>query len=81
MPRKNTFEQALEELEAIVREMEQGNLPLEQAVKKYEQGVKQSKYCLDLLEKTEQKIKRLSVDDNLNLVDNDPENSRQWDLS
>ena len=56
MPRKKTFEQALEELETIVKEMEQGNLPLEQAVQKYEQGVKQSKFCLDLLEKTEQKM-------------------------
>lgn len=67
MAAKKTFEMALQELEDIVKEMESGNLPLEEAVKKYETGIKQSKYCLDLLDKTQKKITRLSIDKNLNV--------------
>lgn len=59
---KKTFEAALKELEEIVKEMETGDLPLEEAVKKYESGMKQSKYCLDLLDKTEKKIILLTKD-------------------
>jgi len=68
MAKKKTFEQALEELESIVREMESGDLPLEEAVKKYEFGIKQSKYCLDLLDRTEKKITKLTLDNSGNLI-------------
>ncbi len=68
MAKKKTFEQALEELESIVREMESGDLPLEEAVKKYESGIKQSKYCLDLLDRTEKKITKLTLDNSGNLI-------------
>ena len=47
---KKTFEAALKQLEEIVREMESGDLSLEQAVKKYEAGITNSKYCLDILD-------------------------------
>jgi exodeoxyribonuclease VII small subunit len=53
---KKTFETALKQLEEIVRDMESGELSLEQAVKKYETGITHSKFCLDILEKTEKKI-------------------------
>ncbi len=56
MVKKKTFEAALKGLEEIVRQMESGDLCLEDAVKSYESGMKQSKYCLDLLDKTEKKI-------------------------
>ena len=62
MAKKKSFEQALAELEQIVNEMESGDLPLEDAVKKYETGIKQSRYCLDLLDKTEKKITLLTPD-------------------
>lgn len=62
MAKKKTFETALKELENIVKEMESGDLSLEDAVKKYESGMKQSKYCLDLLDKTEKKISLLTKD-------------------
>ena len=62
MAKKKTFEAALKELEEIVKEMESGNLYLEDAVKKYESGIKQSKYCLDLLDKIEKKISLLTKD-------------------
>jgi exodeoxyribonuclease VII small subunit len=62
MVKKKTFETALKELEEIVRQMESGDLNLEDAVKKYESGMKQSKFCLDLLDKTEKKISVLTKD-------------------
>jgi exodeoxyribonuclease VII small subunit len=57
---KKTFETALKQLEEIVREMESGDLTLEQAVKKYETGITHSKYCLDILDRTEKKITQLT---------------------
>ena len=62
MVKKKTFETALKELEEIVRQMESGDLCLEDAVKKYESGMKQSKYCLDLLDKTEKRISLITKD-------------------
>ncbi|MDD9304901.1 MAG: exodeoxyribonuclease VII small subunit [Desulfobacter sp.] len=59
---KKNFETALRQLEEIVREMESGDLSLEQAVKKYETGIAHTKFCLDLLDKTEQKITQLTLD-------------------
>jgi exodeoxyribonuclease VII small subunit len=70
MGKKKTFETALKELENIVKQMEANDLDLEDAVKKYETGIKQSKYCLDILDKTEKKISLLSVDNNGNLQEN-----------
>ncbi len=68
MAKKKSFETALADLERIVREMESGDLSLEDAVKKYEIGIKQSKFCLDLLDKTEKKINLLSKDNNGNVT-------------
>ena len=58
---KKTFETALRQLEEIVREMESGELTLEQAVKKYETGIAHTRYCLEILDKTEKKITRLTL--------------------
>ncbi|MCK4766888.1 MAG: exodeoxyribonuclease VII small subunit [Desulfobacula sp.] len=69
MAKKKTFEAALKELEKIVTEMESGELCLEDAVKKYESGMKQSKYCLDLLDKIEKKITMLTKDRDGNLTE------------
>lgn len=51
-----TFEQALGNLEKLVEQMENGNLPLEQALKNYEMGVKLIKFCRSQIEATERKI-------------------------
>ncbi|WP_289022680.1 exodeoxyribonuclease VII small subunit [Desulfobacter postgatei] len=59
---KKTFESALKQLEIIVKEMESGDLTLEQAVKKYEEGIANSRFCLEILDKTEQKITQLTMD-------------------
>ncbi len=64
MSKKITFENALTELETIVKKMESGDLCLEDAMKNYEAGIKKSNYCIDLLDKTEEKISLLQLDQN-----------------
>lgn len=53
---KKTFEQSLKELEKIVQQLESGDLPLEEAVKKFEEGIQLSKFCSEKLDETERKI-------------------------
>ncbi len=62
MTKKQTFESALQVLEAIVKEMESGSLCLEEAVRKYEIGMKQSRFCSEYLDRIEQKITLLTRD-------------------
>ena len=57
---KQTFEKALEQLEQIVQEMEAGELTLENALKKFEEGVKLSQFCSQKLDETEKKITLLT---------------------
>jgi exodeoxyribonuclease VII small subunit len=53
---KKSFEQSLKQLEQIVSELESGELPLEQAIRKFEEGIELSKFCAQKLEETERKI-------------------------
>ena len=59
--KKNTqsIESRLTELEVILEELESGDLELDQALKKFEQGVKLSRECQKTLEDAELKIKIL----------------------
>jgi exodeoxyribonuclease VII small subunit len=57
---KQTFEMAMEKLQRIVDELETGNLPLEEARKKFEEGIKLSNFCSQKLEETEKKITLLT---------------------
>ena len=56
---KKSIEKSLTELERLVEELENGDLELDQALKKFEQGVKLSRECQKTLKKTEMKIKIL----------------------
>lgn len=56
------FESALARLEAIVTDLEKGDLPLEEALKIFEEGVRLSKSCLKVLEEAEQKVQILLED-------------------
>jgi exodeoxyribonuclease VII small subunit len=60
---KLSFEKALEQLEQIVHEMESGSLPLEIALKKFEDGIKLSRFCSQKLEETEKRINLLIEND------------------
>jgi exodeoxyribonuclease VII small subunit len=59
---KKTFEQSIKQLEQIVTELESGELPLEQAIKKFEEGMELSRFCSQKLEETERKITLLMQD-------------------
>ena len=54
------FEDALGDLERIVRELEEGQLGLDDALRRYEQGVKLLRRCYDLLQGAERRIELLS---------------------
>jgi len=56
------FESALERLEEIVHELESGDLPLEQSLKLYEEGIKLSRLCTKRLEEAERKVEILLKD-------------------
>jgi exodeoxyribonuclease VII small subunit len=56
---KKSIEKSLTELERLVEELENGDLELDQALKKFEQGVKLSRECQKTLEEAEMKIKIL----------------------
>jgi exodeoxyribonuclease VII small subunit len=55
-----SFERSLAELEAIVHDLEDGQLGLADALARYEQGVKHLKHCYALLTQAEQKIELLT---------------------
>ncbi len=59
---KKSFEQALKLLEQIVVELESGDLPLEQSIRKFEEGMELSRFCAQKLEETERKITQLIRD-------------------
>ena len=50
------FEAALEELEALVTRMEEGDLPLEEALKQFEKGIRLTRDCQRALREAEQKV-------------------------
>jgi exodeoxyribonuclease VII small subunit len=54
-----TFEESLQRLEAIVKEMERGDLPLEQSLKLFEEGMALSGSCKKELDEAEGKIEIL----------------------
>lgn len=58
------FEQAMARLEAIVGELEKGDLPLDESLKIFEEGIRLSKNCLKVLEDAERKIEVLVQDKN-----------------
>ena len=53
---KKNFEEQIEELENIIKELEAGKLNLDESVEKFEEGMKISKECSKMLESAERKI-------------------------
>ena len=62
------FEAALARLEEIVQELEKGDLPLEQSLKLFEEGIKLSRICNNRLEEAERKVEILMKDKNGNVT-------------
>ncbi len=60
MGQKNiNLEKSIADLETLVGELESGDLPLEQAMKKFEEGIKLTRQCQAALKEAEQKVEVL----------------------
>ncbi len=57
--KKPTFEEALKQLETLARQIEQGQIGLEESITKYEEGMALVKQCRDILSKAELKIQQI----------------------
>lgn len=55
----DSFESKLDALEALVERLEDGDLPLEQSLKEFEQGIKLARECQSALKEAEQKVQIL----------------------
>jgi exodeoxyribonuclease VII small subunit len=55
----NTFEASLKELEMIVKQLEEGDMPLEESLKLFETGVRLSRECRERLNNAERRIEVL----------------------
>ncbi len=64
---KKKFEEALEKLEKIVQRLEDANLPLDEALSLFEEGIKLSRFCSQKLDEAEKKVEILLRDDSGNL--------------
>ena len=53
------FEEALDQLEELVEDMENGDLTLEESLKAFEQGIKLTRECQTALSQAEQKVQML----------------------
>ena len=60
--KKEKFEEALQKLEAIVTQMEEGDLPLEETLKAFEEGVRLARFCASKLDEAERKVEKLMRD-------------------
>jgi exodeoxyribonuclease VII small subunit len=60
--KKLTFERAIEELESIVKRLEEGKVPLEESVAIYERGEVLKKRCEELLKQAEARVEKITLD-------------------
>lgn len=54
--KETSFEESMQKLEEIADELEKGNLSLEESLNKFEEGMKLSKKCNEIIEDAEKKI-------------------------
>lgn len=57
-----TFEEAYAKLEATVSALRDGQMPLEQALRHFEEGMRLARYCDGLLQKAEVRMQQLALD-------------------
>ncbi|HLI06165.1 MAG TPA: exodeoxyribonuclease VII small subunit [Ktedonobacteraceae bacterium] len=58
-----SFEEAFAQLGSAVEALQDGQMPLEEALRYYEEGMKLAHYCNELLQKAELRVQQLGVDD------------------
>jgi exodeoxyribonuclease VII small subunit len=74
--KQDSFEKNLRQLEDVVARLEQGDLPLDEAMKLFQEGMRLSKLCSQRLSTVEQEIKKLVAEgDKLKLETFEPENN------
>ncbi len=59
-----SFEQTMQELEETVQALEAGQIALDEALLLFEKGIKLSRVCQKILDQAEQKVTRLSQEEN-----------------
>ncbi|CUK08501.1 Exodeoxyribonuclease 7 small subunit [Ruegeria denitrificans] len=59
-----TFEQAMKELEAVVGQLERGDVALDQSIALYERGAALKKRCEEELKRAEEKVAAITLDAN-----------------
>jgi exodeoxyribonuclease VII small subunit len=69
---KLSFERAIEELESIVKRLEDGKVPLEESVAIYERGEALKRRCEDLLKQAEARVQKITLDANGNPTGAEP---------
>ena len=62
LPKNLSFEQAMDQLDAIVTAMESGEIGIEESIEKYEQAMQLAARCRQILEQAELRIKKIQVD-------------------
>jgi exodeoxyribonuclease VII small subunit len=60
--KKLSFERAIEELESIVKRLEEGKVPLEESVAIYERGEALKRRCEELLRQAEARVEKITLD-------------------
>ena len=55
------FEEAMSALEQIVRQLESGNVPLDEALDKFKEGMELSQFCNETLTKAEETVSKMIV--------------------
>ena len=60
--KSSTFERAIEELESIVKRLEDGKVPLEESVTIYERGEALKRRCEELLRQAEARVDKITTD-------------------
>ncbi|HQU68173.1 MAG TPA: exodeoxyribonuclease VII small subunit [Albidovulum sp.] len=56
-----SFEEAMKELEGVVRDLESGNVELEKSISLYEQGAKLKAHCEKKLKEAEEKVAKITL--------------------
>ena len=62
MAKKINFEEAIGRLEDIVNHLEQGEVPLEESIKLYEEGMRLGKMCRRILNEADQRVRQLTTE-------------------
>ena len=60
---KQSFEEAMADLEVIVKQLETGEVPLEEALEQFKKGMELSKACQETLTKAEETLTKIMSDD------------------